>query len=125
MSNRPAPITTTPAHWNLPCANSHAAQMLISNPRNVSTFGWIFDSASQRTMRSMIAPKNLPIPPVNVMSFAAVAVVNRGELENLQLLDAAGTLYFHLIADLLIQQRASDGRGGGDLAVRRVGLFAG
>ena len=39
ISKRPAPMTTTAAHRKLPCENNHAAQMLISNPMNVSTFG--------------------------------------------------------------------------------------
>src|ERR1035441_5364195 len=77
-----APVTTTPPHWKLPAANSHAAQMLINRPRNVSTLGWIFDSASQRTMALMMEPKNHPIARVAVISLHFV--VDGGELADLE-----------------------------------------
>jgi len=45
-------------------ANSHAAQQLIKSPINVSTLGWIRESASQRTMWSIAQPKVIPIKRV-------------------------------------------------------------
>ena len=47
------------------------------------------------------------------------------ELENLQLFDAAGTDDLDFVAHLLIEQRAADRRGGGNLAVGGVGFLAG
>src|SRR5215467_168605 len=102
ISNRPAPITTSPAARNSPSANNQAAQILIRSPRKVSTFGWIFESASHRTMRLIIAPKNLPIAPVNVMR---LRFVNRGQPENLELLQAARALYLNFVADRFVEKR--------------------
>src|SRR5215469_13029587 len=96
-----------PAQKKLPCANSQAAQILITRPIKVRTFGWIFDNASQRTMRLMIAPKNLPIPPVSVISFR---LVNRGQLQDFQLLHAARTLHFYLVPDFFVEKRTADRR---------------
>src|SRR5579863_3043799 len=67
MSNRPAPMITKPAARNRPAANNTAAAMLMSRPRNVRTFGWIFESARPRTMRRMILSQAMPIARVNVI----------------------------------------------------------
>jgi len=68
MSNTDAPTTTRPAANSLPSEKSQAAQILINSPINVSALGWIFESASQRTMRSIIQPKVIPITRVNVIA---------------------------------------------------------
>jgi hypothetical protein len=64
MSNSAAPVTTSPAAKNLPCAKRNAAQQLIRSPINVRTLGWILESASQRTMWSIAQPKVIPIKRV-------------------------------------------------------------
>src|ERR1700686_4660173 len=106
LSNSPAPITTAAAARNLPCANRKAAQVLITSPRNVRTLGWMRDSASQRTMRSIIQPKVTPINRVYVMS--VYSFVDGGELEDLEILLAPGTEHPAHIPHFFPQQRASD-----------------
>src|SRR6202521_87543 len=108
ISKIAAPVTTTPAHRKLPAAKSPDAQILISSPRNVSTLGWIFDSASQRTMALIIAPKNKPIARVPVISLNDF--VDGGELTDLQLLGAARAHNLDLVTHFLIEQGAADRR---------------
>ena len=52
-------------------------------------------------------------------------VVNGGELEDFELAFAVGGDDGGDVADFLAEQRAADGRGGGDEALGDVGLFAG
>ena len=56
-----------PAARNCPAASSTAATMLISNPINVRTLGWIFESASPRTIRTMTLLQAVPMPRVRVV----------------------------------------------------------
>src|ERR1039457_5074583 len=123
ISKMAAPVTTTPAQRKLPAAKSHAAQILISRPRNVSTLGGILDSASQRTIRSIIAPKNQPIARVAVISLDYF--VDGGELADLQFFGSAGAHNLDLVTHFLVEQGAPDGRRGGDPAIGGIGLFAG
>src|SRR5579871_222448 len=132
MSNNPAPISTSPAQRKstlglsaLPArANSHAAQMLMTKPRNVRTLGLILERASQRTMRSMMAPQPTPMARVKVHLFSG-NIVNGSQLQDFQILDAARALHPDSIANLFAQQRPPNWRGGGDLAVGGVSLLAG
>src|ERR1035441_1400426 len=123
ISKTAAPVTTTPAQRKLPAANSHAAQILISRPRNVSTLGWIFARASQRTMALIIEPKNQPMARVAVILLDYF--VDGGELADLQFFGSAGAHNLDLVAHFLVEQGAADGRRGGDPAVGGIGLFAG
>jgi hypothetical protein len=52
-------MMTKPAVRNLPVARNEAATMLMTNPKNVNTFGFIFESASPLTISLMMrfAPK--------------------------------------------------------------------
>src|SRR5579872_5318155 len=109
MSNNPAPMITTPAQRNWPTASSVAAAMLITRPRNVSTFGEIFDSASPRTIRRITLLQELPIARVNVMaSLGLRGLVNRGHFDDFHFPEAARNLDADRVPHLLAQQAASD-----------------
>src|SRR5271168_962270 len=103
MSNRPAPITTTPPQRKLPAANRNAAQILITRPRNVRKLGEKPSSASPLTIALMILPKNIPIAVETVMKKLLREFVNGLQLENFQLFRPTRRLQFHGIAHFLAQ----------------------
>src|SRR6266853_6465896 len=124
MSNRPAPMMTTPASRNLPTASKAAAAMLITSPRNVRTLGWIFESASPRTISRMILLEPSPMARVNVMLFLD-GLVDSDELDDLHLPDTTRDLDVHRIAHRLAEQAAANRRTGGNPAVGHVHVLAG
>ena len=54
ISKSPAKMITHPAVLKFPTARNVAAAMSITSPKNVRTFGLIFDSANARTITRMI-----------------------------------------------------------------------
>jgi hypothetical protein len=63
-------MITHPAVLKFPTARNVAAAMLITSPKNVRTFGLIFDSANARTISRMIRFALTPIARVKVISVA-------------------------------------------------------
>src|SRR6266853_2356069 len=119
ISNSPAPMITAPASRNLPTASKAAAAMLITSPRNVRTLGWIFESASPRTISRMILLEPSPMARVNVMLFLD-DLVDGDKLDDLHLPNTAGDLDVHRIAHPLAEQTPPNRRTGGNLALGHV-----
>src|SRR5437868_8300610 len=101
-----------------------AAMMLITNPMNVSQFGEILVSASASTI--MYSGTLLPRPNafVQVKDLPSL-VVDRDQLQDLQLPIPVRRHYRCRIADFFPHQAAPDGRGGGNQSFRNVRLLAG
>src|SRR5580658_5957298 len=111
----------------------------MSSPRNVSTLGWIFESARPRTIIRMTLLQANPIARVKVSfsaklySFANLLrtqnlrrqVVNRLQFHDLHFAHATRNLDAHGVTHLLAEQTASDRRAGGDEALRHIHFLAG
>src|ERR1051325_6206929 len=86
----------------------------------------MWESASHRTILSIMAPQTLPIAPVKVIFSSTFDVsVDSGEIQNLELFGPARALPLPHVTHFLAQQSASDRACGENLPIRRIGLFAG
>src|ERR1700691_3591655 len=106
-----------------------AATVLINRPRKVSTLGEMRVSASPSTMYWRMTPQPLPKALVQVMSRSQSRswrlVVNRRQLENLQLALAVRSHNGRNVSALFAHQSPADRRCGGDQALVHIGFFAG
>src|SRR5260221_6396593 len=139
MSKIPAPMITNPAARNCPVASSTAAPALITNPRKVSTLGWILDSASPCTIRRITLLQVTPIArvaviavPLSILSESGSAwryvtrqFVNSGQLENLHFPSAIRNLNLYGISHAFSEQSLADGRCRRNAALGEVGFLGG